>query len=44
MCMERAYYVTPKLEVVDLETEDVVRTSGGIDEGDTDLFGLWRKE
>jgi len=33
-------YEAPEMEVVEFETEDVITTSGGIDEGEAGLEGL----
>lgn len=36
--MEKTQYNVPEMEIINLENDDVIRTSGGgIDEGDTDM-------
>ena len=35
--MKKELYTAPKMEVVKFEAEDVITTSGGIDEGEAEL-------
>lgn len=36
--MKKEMYETPEMEVVEFETEDVITTSSGLDEGKGDDF------
>ena len=37
--MEKKYYVTPEMELIRLNSEDVIITSVGIDENEDSIMG-----